>query len=81
MWAELRTPRSAHARGYNRIKKMKSPKKLKRETKEVEWLYDHRDEIEATRRPVFDKNGNRLTPAETREQLLKRRQSVSDRRY
>ena len=52
---------------------MKKPK-LKQEPEEVEWLYDHRDEIEATWKPVSDENG-KLTPAEIREQeLLKRRQ-------
>ena len=47
---------------------MKNPK-LKRETEEIEWLYDHRDEV------VFDKNGKLLTPTETREQELMKRVS------
>ena len=75
MWAGVAHRSVGPARGLlAKSKNMKNPK-LEREPEEVEWLYDHRDEV------VFDKNGKPLTPSETREKLLKRRQSVSDGRY
>ena len=47
---------------------MNKPKpKFKTEAEEAEWLYKHRDEIDAEWPIVRDENGKPLTPAQIRE--------------
>ena len=51
--------------------------KFKSEAEEADWLYQHRDEIDATWKPVRDEHGKPLTPAEIRQREIRRRESVN----
>jgi len=49
---------------------MKIPK-FKNESEEADWLYAHRNEIEAFKgKPIRDKNGKLMTPAEIAEEYI-----------
>ena len=56
---------------------MKKPMpKFTSEAEEADWLYDHRDEIDAEWNLVEDEEGKILTPEEIRERELKKQQPI-----